>query len=73
MLTTKIAQAFAMKMIQAHPEVVQNNPRGQELVSLIQSGDETRGAEVANNLCNSYNTTPSNAMNLAGRVFGDLM
>lgn len=69
-LTEDFARQLAMRALQAYPEVLQNNPRAQELASLIQSNDANRGMQVANNLCNSYGTSREDALSLAGKFFG---
>lgn len=70
MMSANMLQQFAMKMINDHPEVIQNNPRGQELASIIQNGDVAKGIQTANNICNGYGTSQTDALAMAGKFFG---
>lgn len=47
-----IMQVLRMKA-QQNPEAL-NNPRAQELIKIIQSGDKQAGIEAANNILQSY-------------------
>lgn len=60
---------FALMLIQRNPNIA-NNPRAQEYIKVIQSGDSKRGAEIASNLCESYGTPKETAVNAAARFFG---
>lgn len=60
---------FAMSMINRNP-AIQNNPQARELISVIQSGDSTRGEQIAQNLCNTYGVTKEDAIAQAKRYFG---
>lgn len=62
-------QQLAMVLLQRNPAVA-NNPRAQELIRVIQSGDEKRGAEIASNLCETYGTTKEEALQQAIKYFG---
>lgn len=72
MSQSDIVRMMALRYIQSHPEILQTNPKAQELYTLIQSGDATRGVEVANNLCRSYETTPEQAIELAKQRYGSM-
>ena len=62
-------QQFALKMIANNPQVA-NNPQAQDYISVIQSGDEAKGAEIARNICASYGKTPEEASAEARKFFG---
>lgn len=51
---------FAMGLLQNNPRVA-NNPQYQNYISVIQSGDSAKGAEIARNICASYGKTPEEA------------
>lgn len=59
---------FALNMIRQNPQIA-NNPQAQEMINVIQSGDETRGKEIATNLCNTYGVTQQQAINDAKKFF----
>lgn len=44
---------WALSLISRRPDISQN-PRAQEMIRVIQNGDEKRGIEIASNLCNTY-------------------
>lgn len=60
---------FAMAMINKNP-AIQNNPQAQELISVIQNNDSTRGEQIATNLCNTYGVTKEQAIFQAKKYFG---
>lgn len=47
---------FALNMIQRNPQIA-NNPRAQDMIKVIQSGDSARGQQLAENLCQTYGVT----------------
>ncbi len=53
---------FAMNIIKQNPQV-RNNPMAQNYINAIESGDEAKGQEIANNILNSYGLTKEQAMN----------
>ena len=59
---------FAMNMLQQNPNL-QNNPQAQGLMQIIQSGDEARGKQIAENLCRTYGVTPDQALQDARKFF----
>lgn len=61
-------RSFAMMMIQRNPNIA-NNPRAQEMISVIQNGDSARGQEIAKNLCNTYGVSEQDAINQAKQFF----
>lgn len=56
-------------LIQRNPQVA-NNPRAQEMLKVIQSGDSKRGQEIARNLCKSYGISEKDAEAQARKFFG---
>lgn len=60
---------FAMNMIRNNPQF-RNNPQAQEWLQVIQSGDQARGEEIANNLLQSMGMTKEQAMQQASQRFG---
>lgn len=59
---------FALNMIQRNPQIA-NNPRAQDMIKVIQSGDSARGQQLAENLCQTYGVTKEQAMNQAMQFF----
>lgn len=59
---------FALGLIQRNPQVA-NNPQAQEYLGVIQSGDNKKGEEIANNICKSYGVTPQEALEMARQFF----
>lgn len=59
---------FAMNVLRQNPSISQN-PRNQDLLQVIQSGDSTRGQQIAENLCKTYGMTPQQAVNMATDFF----
>ncbi len=60
---------FAMGMISRNPKVA-NNPRAQQLISVIQNGDSDQGEKIAENLCQTYGVTKEQALDDAKKFFG---
>lgn len=60
---------FALNKISQNPQIA-NNPRNQELFQIIQSGDEKRGQEVAENLCKTFGVSKDDALENARIFFG---
>lgn len=61
-------QAIALEMIRRNPQIA-NNPNAQELLNVIQSGDQKKGEEIANNLCNTYGISRDDAVQKAKQFF----
>lgn len=59
---------FAMKMIEKNPNIA-NNPRNQQMIEVLKSGDQAKGEELANNLCESYGVSKEEAMQQAQGFF----
>lgn len=60
---------FAMKMLHNNPNIA-SNPRNQELMNALQSGDEAKCKKIAENLCQSYGMSPEDAIKQARQFFG---
>lgn len=60
--------SFAMNLINRNPNIA-NNPRSKEMIDVIMSGDQNRGEMIATNLCQTYCTTPQQAVIDAKRFF----
>lgn len=45
--------SFALQMLDSHPEQA-NTPLGKQLRAILESRDDTKGQELASNLCNTY-------------------
>lgn len=59
---------MAMNRIASYPRM-QNNPQAREFMSIMQSGDVSRGEEMARNLCNSYGISQQQALQQAKSFF----
>lgn len=57
-----------MNMLRRNPSISQN-PRNQDFLQVIQSGDDARGQQIAENLCKTYGVTPQEAVNMATDFF----
>lgn len=61
---------FALNLIESNPDIVEGNPRAQEMVDIIKSGDSKRGEAYAMNLCRTYNSSKDDGIRMAKRFFG---
>ena len=59
----------AQQFIRSNQDRIPNTPWAQQAVSAIMNGDAATGAQIANNLCSSYGTTPMNAVQMAIQRF----
>lgn len=59
---------FALNLIGRNPQIA-NNPNAKELLNVIQNGDQAKGTQIAQNLCNTYGVTPEQAVNQAKNFF----
>lgn len=59
---------FALQMLRSNPQVAQT-PMGQQFMTILQNGDQQKGIELANNLCQSYGITPEQALQQARTHF----
>lgn len=60
---------FAMNMIRNNPQIA-NNPMAQNMLNVIQSGDNRAGEQLANNLCQTYGISREDALKQAQQFFG---
>lgn len=59
---------FALQMIGSNPNM-RNNPQAQELLKIIQSGDNARGEQLAKSLCNANGVSTEDAISQARNFF----
>lgn len=59
---------FALNLINKNPNVA-NNPRAQELIDVIKNGDEARGQQIAQNICDTYGVSKEDAISKAKGFF----
>lgn len=59
---------FLMAQIQQNPNLA-NNPQAQSYIQIIQSGDQKKGEEIAQNLLKSYGMTKEQGMAQVKRFF----
>lgn len=59
---------FALNMIDGNPQIA-NNPNAREFLNVIRNGDDARGRQIAQNLCDSYGITPDQAVQQAKQFF----
>lgn len=48
---------------------IANNPRAQEMLQAIQSGDAQKGQQIAMNLCKTYGVSKEQAVGMATEYF----
>lgn len=58
----------AIELLRTRPEVA-GNPRAQEMLKVIQEGDDAKGEELANNLLRNYGITKEQGIEAAQRFF----
>lgn len=64
---------FAMNMIDQAIKADPNrfsDPRSQEMINMIKSGNESQGMEYANNLCKTYGDNKDSALQKSAKFFG---
>lgn len=50
-------------------QLLRQNPLAQNMISVIQNGDDAKGEQIARNLCESYGVTPEEAYARAMQFF----
>jgi hypothetical protein len=55
---------MAMKILKENPNIA-NNPNAQSMINVIQSGDEKKGQEIAENICKSMGVSKEDAIRQA--------
>lgn len=58
----------AVELLRKRPEIA-GNPRAQEMLKVIQEGDDAKGEELANNLLRNYGMTKEQGIEAARRFF----
>lgn len=61
-------EQIALNMLQSNKQMAQT-PLGQEFMNILQNRDYKRGVELANNLCQTYNTPKDQALQQARNFF----
>lgn len=65
----KTPRDFALSLISRNPQIT-NNPNAQQLLQVVQENDSVKGAQIAQNICDSYGITREQAIQEAKRLFG---
>lgn len=61
-MISQCIQQMAMKILKENPNIA-NNPNAQSMINVIQSGDEKKGQEIAENICKSMGVSKEDAIN----------
>jgi hypothetical protein len=59
---------MALNLLAQNPNIV-NNPNAQEFIQVIQNGDSVKGAQIAQNLCDSYGMSKEDVLRNAKSFF----
>ena len=59
-MISQCIQQMAMKILKENPNIA-NNPNAQSMINVIQSGDEKKGQEIAENICKSMGISKEDA------------
>lgn len=59
-MISQCIQQMAMKILKENPNIA-NNPNAQSMINVIQSGDEKKGQEIAENICKSMGVSKEDA------------
>lgn len=62
-------KALTMNLAMKNPAIA-NNPNAQAMLDVINSGDQARGEQLANNLLNTYGVSKEDALKQAKQFFG---
>lgn len=63
-------QQFAMQMLQRRmPANSRNNPMANNLIQIIQNGDQKSGEQMARNICQSMGVSIEDATQMARKFF----
>lgn len=60
-MISQCIQQMAMKILKENPNIA-NNPNAQSMINVIQSGDEKKGQEIAENICKSMGVSKEDAV-----------
>lgn len=64
-----VANNLLQSLLMNNPSVA-NNPNAQNYLNVIQSNDQAKGEEIANNLCQTMGMTKEQALAQAKAFFG---
>lgn len=67
-MNNSMLKQMALNMIMNNPNVC-NTPFGQQAIQAIQSGDDAKGAELANNFLNSVGMSKAQVLSQARNQF----
>lgn len=59
-----------LQSLMANNPAIANNPNAQNYLNVIQNNDQTKGEEIANNLCQTMGVTKEQAIAQAKAFFG---
>lgn len=59
---------MALNLLAQNPNIA-NNPNAQEFIQVIQNGDSVKGAQIAQNLCETYGISKEDAIKNAKSFF----
>lgn len=59
---------MALNILSRNPNIA-NNPNAQEFINVIKSGDSVKGAQIAQNLCDTYGVSKDDAIKNAKMFF----
>ncbi len=60
---------LALLLVQRNPNVA-NSPQAQEMLQIIQNGNQDKGSEIAENLCRTMGVSKETALAQAKQFFG---
>lgn len=63
-----IMRDMALNLLAQNPNIA-NNPNAQEFIQVIQNGDSVKGAQIAQNLCDTYGISKEDAIKNAKSFF----
>lgn len=66
-MISQCIQQMAMKILKENPNIA-NNPNAQSMINVIQSGDEKKGQEIAENICKSMGVSKEDAIRQAEQM-----
>lgn len=61
-------ESYALQLLRNNPRIA-NNPQAQEMINVIQNGDNKRGEQIAMNICSSMGVNPQEAVQRAQSFF----
>lgn len=59
---------MVLNLLAQNPNIA-NNPNAQEFIQVIQNGDSVKGAQIAQNLCDTYGISKEDAIKNAKSFF----